>query len=450
MLVRNSQGDIPSVPYFQKAVELDPTFAMAYNRLGVVYFDSMQFDAANQMFRKAFDLREGVSPHERFYIESRYYHFVTADMEKALAVYEAWQHEFPHDTAPCTGAGMIHNASGNYEKALQDFQNALQKSPDLAYNYTNLAEVPMSLDRRADARLVLSQMQSRKLEEVDQYLVAYQLAFLDGDTSEMQKQLAASAGKPLATEFLLLFQSQAAAGRGRIHEARQLLHEAVNLALSLHDKSRAAIWQAQSALFEAEIGNQSEAVSKAQAALRLFEGGRVRVFTALSLARTGQISRAREMASQLKREHPDDTILLNYWLPCIDAAVDLNGDMPDHALSRLELSRPYELGLPPPFEVIAQGPMYPVFLRGLALLRSGNPAESVNEFDKFHQHPGIIQSFPLGSVAQLYRARALAASGNSAAASEAYRALLTQWKNADTDFRLLPEAQREFAKLTKQ
>jgi tetratricopeptide (TPR) repeat protein len=75
-----------SVPYFRRAIELDPTFAMAYNRLGGTYFDTMQFDLGVEMFRKAFALRERVSQRERYYIESRYYHFVAADLDKETPI----------------------------------------------------------------------------------------------------------------------------------------------------------------------------------------------------------------------------------------------------------------------------------------------------------------------------------------------------------------------------
>jgi tetratricopeptide (TPR) repeat protein len=185
--VRNTQGDLESISFFQRAIELDPTFAMAYNRLGGVYFDAMQFDLAAAEFRKAFALREHVSQRERYYIESRHYHFVTGELDKALAVYEDWRRDFPHDSVPFTGCGMIHSAHGDYESSIAEYREALQRNPNLAYNYTNLAEALINVDRRQEARAVLSGMQSRRLQEVDQYLIEYQLAFLEGNTSEMQR-----------------------------------------------------------------------------------------------------------------------------------------------------------------------------------------------------------------------------------------------------------------------
>ena len=123
--LRNTQGDTESVPYFERAIQLDPTFAMAYDRLGVDCYDAMKFTSAAENFRKAFALREHVSQRERFHIESRYYHFVTGDLEKTLGVYQQWEREFPRDSVPHTGAGMIHSALGRYEKAASELQDCL-------------------------------------------------------------------------------------------------------------------------------------------------------------------------------------------------------------------------------------------------------------------------------------------------------------------------------------
>jgi hypothetical protein len=127
--LRNTQGDAGSVPYFERAIQLDPTFAMAYDRLGVACYDAMKFTSAAENFRKAFALREQVSQRERFYIESRYYHFVTGELEKTLGVYQQWEREFPRDSAPHTGAGMVHNALGEYQPAVSEFQKPCDSIP---------------------------------------------------------------------------------------------------------------------------------------------------------------------------------------------------------------------------------------------------------------------------------------------------------------------------------
>jgi tetratricopeptide (TPR) repeat protein len=290
-------------------------------------------------------------------------------------------------------------------------------------------------------------MQSRQLQEGDQYLTLFQLAFLDGDEAEMRRQVSATDGKPPEAEILLLFQAQTEAGRGRMKEARRLIRRAVELAASRHEDEPAAVWQAQGALFEAEFGDRHQAAARADSALRLSQGKDVRILAALALARAGEVDRAREMTSKLKRDYADDTMMLDYWLPSIDADMDLERADPGSAVSHLEIAREFELGQSSSFQVTALGPMYPVLLRGEALLKSGKSAEAATEFRKFQQHPGVVQSYPLGILARLGLARALAAEGDIPSARAAYRDFLTQWKDADPDLPVLLQARRENARM---
>lgn len=231
--MRNAQGDAASIPIFLRAVELDPEFAMAYNQLGGAYFDSMKPDLARENFRKAFSLRNRVSLRERYYIESRYYHFVTGELDKALVVYQAWNREFPRDAVPINDTAMVHTEFGDYEQAAQGFNDALRADPSRAYVYTNLAEVLICLNRRGEAHALLDRMRNQNLEDIDQLIVAYQLAFLEGDSAEMRRQVALSAGKTEVEEILLVFEAQSAVGQGRMADARRLIHQASALAVGL-------------------------------------------------------------------------------------------------------------------------------------------------------------------------------------------------------------------------
>lgn len=446
MQTRNTEGDVESIPYFQRAIELDPTFAMAYNRLGGVYFDAMQFDLADTMFRKAFGLRQQVSQRERYYIESRYYHFVVADLDKTLTVYEDWRREFPRDSVPLTGAGMIHNSFGEYDKAVIDFQKALQKEPNLPFNYTNLAEDLLNLDRRQEARSVLGRMQSQGMQEIDQYLIAYQLAFLDGNAAEMQRQTALAAGKPEAAEILLIFQAQTEAGLGRFGKVRRLIEQAIQLSVGLHEEQRAASWTAQGALLEAEAGNRSRAIQQAGAALLLSREKDIRVLAALALARAGETKSAESLAAGLRQEFPVDTILNRYWLPAIEGSLDLSKGDSSGALERLEVAKPYELGQPSSFQVLAISPMYPIYLRGESFLAAGKGAEAEAEFEKIARCPGLILNYPLEVLARLGLARAAALEGERSQAAKLYGDFLLGWKNADGDLPLLKQARDEAAK----
>lgn len=447
MVVRNTQGDLESVPYFQRAIELDPTFAMAYNRLGGVWFDTLKFNSAAENFRKAFALRQRVSQRERFYIESRYYHFVTGELEKTLSVYQQWAREFPRDSVPHTGSGMVHNALGEYERAVSEFHEALQLNPNLAYNYTNLAEVLLNLDRGQEARVILQNMQGRNLSDPDQYITRYQLAFLEGNTPEMQRQAALASGKPEAAEILLLSRAQTEACRGRVGEMRRLVRQAIELATTLREGERAAMWQAYGALMEAEFGNRDEARQQAASALRRSDSRDTRILAALALARAGESNQAQMLAAKLKQEFPAGTTLNGYWLPVIEAAKQLHAGDAGRALAALEAAKQYELGQSSIFQVTAFGPMYPVYLRGEAFLLSKQGEEAAAEFQSIIAHPGLIQNFPFARLAHLELARALVLQGDRDKARGTYREFLARWKDADAGTLAVTVAKMELGRL---
>ena len=455
--LRNTQGDAESVPYFERAIQLDPTFAMAYDRLGVVCYDTMKFSSAAQNFRKAFALREHVSQRERFYIESRYYHFVTGELEKTLRVYQQWEREFPRDAAPHTGAAMVHDALGEHEPAASEFQDALRLNPNVAYNYTNLAQTLLNLDGRQEVRVILENMQGRNLSDTDQYLTRYQLAFLEGDEVEMQRQAALAADKPEISEILLISRAQTQACRGHFGEMRRLVGQAIELATTLRENERAATWQAYGALFEAELGDRGEARQQAASALRLSDGRDTRILAALALARAGDTQRAQMVADKLMQEFPLDTTLHGYWLPVIEAAVRLHAGDPERAISGLEAARQYELGRSSIFQVAAFGPMYPVYLRGEALLLSQQGGAAAAEFQRIIDHPGLIQNYPrliqnypLGALAHLELGRAYALQRDQVIARDSYREFLTRWKDADPGLPIVTRARTELDQLVTQ
>jgi len=447
--IRNAQGDAESVAYFQRSIELDPTFAMAYDRLGVVWYDAMKFSSAADHFRKAFALRDRVSQRERFQIESRYYHFVTGELEKTLGVYQQWEREYPRDSVPHTGAAMIHNALGQYEEGVSEYQEALRLNASVAYSYTNLAEALLNLDRKEEVRATLDDMQRHNLSESDLYLTRYQLAFLESDAAEMQRQAALASDKPEISEILLLARAQTEACRGRLGEMRQLVRQATEAAAALRENERAAHWQAYGALLEAEFGNRGPAQKQAVSALRLSDGRDTRILAALALARAGEARQAQTLADKLRQEFPSDTTLNKYWLPVIEAAAQLQAGDLRRALAVLETAKPYELGQSSIFQVIAFGPMYPVYLRGEAFLLSKQGAEAAAEFQRIIAHPGLIQNFPFAALAHLELARAFVLQGDQAKARDAYREFLARWKDGGAGAPVVTAAKAELDRLGK-
>ena len=300
----------------------------------------------------------------------------------------------------------------------------------------------MNLNRFDDAQKILQEAQTKKLDGLVLRIDDYDLAFLRGNTAEMEKDIAWGAGRPGEEDVALSAQSDTEAYFGRLTRARDLTRRAVDAAVRADSKESGAIWQGNGALREAEFGNSGVAKQKIDAALTLAPGRDVKVLSALTLARAGEAARAKAIVEQLEKSDGTNTMLKLYWFPTIEASIDLNAGNASQALIALEAAAPYDLGGPAPISNL-----YPVYVRGQAYLALHNGAGAVGEFQKIIDHRGIVLNFPLGALAHLQLGRAYVLTGDTAKAKAAYQDFFNVWKDADPDIPILKEAKAEHAKL---
>jgi len=438
-----AKGNAEAIPFYKRALEIDPNFAVAYASLGLVYGNLGQASLAAENIRKAYALRDRVSEREKYRISALYYENVTGEMEQAVQVYELWAKSYPQDSVPVGNLGVIYANLGQYEKSLVATVEGQRLGAD-AIGYSNLAGVYLALNRLDDAQKAIEDAQQHHLESDILHLVIYQLAFLKGDTAEMERQVAWAAGKPGTEDLLLSFQSDTEAYYGHLVKARDFSRRAVDAAIRADSKESAAIWQVNSALREAEFGNAAAAKQGVAAALAVSPGRDVKMFAALTLAQVGEIARAKALADELEKNYPSQTVLKVYWMPAIKAAIELNAGKSTEAQMLLEAAAPYELGGPPQLQI---GTLYPAYVRGQAYLMEHNGTAAAAEFQKFLDHRGIVVNYPLGALAHLGLARAYVLSGDAAKAKTAYQDFLTLWKGADPDIPIFKEAKAEYAKL---
>jgi serine/threonine protein kinase/tetratricopeptide (TPR) repeat protein len=438
-----TKGNAEAIPFYKRALEFDPNFAVAYASLGLVYSNLGQASLSAENIKKAYSLRDRVSEREKYRIAALYYDVVTGEMEQASQVYELWAKSYTKDSVPHSNLGDIYNRLGQYEKAVSQTQEALRLEP-IVIGYSNLAFSYLALNRPDDAKKAVEQAQERNLEGDFLHWAIYQLAFLKGDRAEMERQVSWSAGKPGTEDLLLSFQSDTEAYYGRLAKARDFSRRAVDAAARADSKETAAMWQVNAAMREAEFGDAATAKQDVAAALTLSPGRDVKLFAALTLSRVSEAARAKAIVEELERSYPSDTILKVYWLPTVKAAIELSANNPNQALVFLEAAAPFELGAPPQFQL---GTMYPAYIRGQAQLLARNGAAAASEFQKFLDHRGITINYPLGALAHLGLARANAMQGDTAKAKSAYQDFLTLWKDADPDIPILKEAKAEYAKL---
>jgi eukaryotic-like serine/threonine-protein kinase len=441
---RHEKGDLASIPFFRQAVQLDPSFAMAYLRLGIEYGNIGEAKQANPNYEKAFALRDRVSTREGFYIASSYYDSVAGDLQKAEEIFQLWAQTYPQDPTPLDRLGNDYLALGKYPQALEALLEEQRLTQSGFYNYGNLVAAYLNLDRLREARLAIEQARARKLEPVSGYIYLYLIDFLEANTSGMQADVAWATGKPGAEDTFLSAESDTEAYSGHRREAWAFSLKAVAAARRDNENEVAAIHTANAALREAEFGNSARAMETANSALALAPSRDVEIMAALALARAGFANRAKTLANELAKANPSNTILNNYWLPTIRAATELNLNHPAQAIEILQGAGAYELGAPPP---LGPGTLYPVYVRAQADLRLNQASSAAGEFQKLLDHPGCVMNFPLGALAHLELGRTYAVAGDKTRARAAYQDFLTLWKNADPDIPILNQAKAEYEKL---
>jgi serine/threonine protein kinase/tetratricopeptide (TPR) repeat protein len=425
--------------YLTRAVQLDPNFARAQAALGTTYHNLKQSTRSIEHYKSAYALRDRVSDRERFYIEATYYSWVTGEADKSIETYSQWIRDYPQDLIPRFNLAARYGTLGEYEKAAAEGLEVLKLDPDEAGSYGVLMGVYLALNHWDDAKATYEEAAARTLGGFVLRENRYVLAFLQDDSATMRELLAGAIGKPDEEGLMLATQSDTEAYFGRFSSARGFLERATKSARRSDAKETAALWEAIAAQREAEVGYSSRARQEAEAALMLVPGQVVQFNAALALARAGDSVEAQKIVNMLDREYPQDTMIQNFYLPTIQAVLQLESNGPSEAIEELAPAQRYELG--------GDRHLYPVYVRGLAYLKATRGHEAAAEFQTLVDHRGIVANFVLGALAHLQLARAKAMAGDRGDARKSYQRFLTLWKDADPDIPILKQAKAEYAKL---
>jgi DNA-binding winged helix-turn-helix (wHTH) protein/tetratricopeptide (TPR) repeat protein len=434
-----------AVPFYHRAIQLDPNFAGAYSRLGSTYFDLGENYLAAESVKKAYDLRGRVSKWERSNIELNYQFQVTGNLEKALETLKVWAEQYPRSAGPPTALAYIYSCLGNYDKYLSETRAAQRNSPDWGEGYANLMSAYFSLNRLKEAKTTAEEAFTKKLDSPLLHFLLYQLAFLQNESAGMAQQVDWAAGQPGVEDVILSLEADTAAFSGRLGEAREFSRQATASAQRAEKKETAATYETEAAIREALFGNPAGARLKAATALSLSTGRDVQFEAALALALIGDAVRAQALADNMAKQFPENTVVQLNYLPTVRAQLALSRKDSSKAIEILQVALPYELGAPgtpglPPA-------LYPVYVRAGAYHAGHQGGEAAAEFQKMLDHRGIVVNEPIGALAHLQIGRAYAMQGDTTKAHAAYQDFLALWKDADPDIPILKEAKAEYAKL---
>src|SRR5579862_1119686 len=448
----NEKGPAAALPYAQRAIQLDPNFAMGYLAVAEDYFTLGELGRANEYYTKAFELREHASEREKLTIAADYYQNVTGELDKAAQTYQEGIDNYPRSGGGYAGLGVVYSTQGQYEKAAEVTRQAVHL-PNGATSYVNLANFALASQRFDEARQDIREMQTQKVDDFIAHNALYALAFLGGNSQAMAEEQKWFAGKP-EENFGLALAADTEAYAGHVGKARELTKRAVDSAVRADSKETGATWQANAAIEQAAYGNAAEARLSAAEALKLAPASQgVESEAALAFAMAGDTARAESLAQDLGKRFPLDTQMQSLWLPAIQAQLALDKKDPAAALNDLQAASAIELGLVPFVANISC--LYPTYIRGEAYLAAGQGSAAAGEFQKILDHSGIVWNCWTGALAHLgvargYAMQARAAQGAEADAARvraAYKDFLSLWKDADPDLPILKEAKAEYAKL---
>jgi eukaryotic-like serine/threonine-protein kinase len=430
---------------FQRAVRLDPDFAMAYARLATCYLNLGEPSLAAESMRKAYALRERVSDHERLFIVSQYQRYVAGDLESAEKTYQLRAELYPHDDIPVGNVGNDYFSLGEYAKAVAATEEAIRRNPGSRIWHGNMVGDYVAANQLQKAKAVAVDAANDQLDSTWLHLWLYQIDFLEQNDQAMQRDTALIKRSPGFEDALLYYQSQAAIYAGRLGESRDLSRRAVQSAQRSGQSESGAIYAAEEGLREALVGNPGLATQQARTAMSISDNRFTEAIAAITFGVAGDSREAKRLGDDLLKRYPEDTLVKGIYSPMIRAVAALYGAQkdPGKAIEALAASAPYELGSQAMTRV-AFLTCYPIYFRGKAYLASGQGQSAASEFQKIIDNPQVTMTDPIRAFAFLGLARAYESSGDKIRSREAYDKFRALWKNPDRDIPLLKEATRQF------
>jgi eukaryotic-like serine/threonine-protein kinase len=436
----HSARDEAATSYYQRAIELDPNFALAYVALGARYSNFGEMGLASAAEKKAYELRDRLTGPARFIVETLYYDLGTGEMEKAYPIHEEWVQTFALDPRGHINFSFFLEELGQFERAAVEARESVRLLPSVA-TYANLVTTTILANRLDEAKAAYDEADARGIANPSLHSLRHLIAFLQQDKPAMKEQLAWAMVHPELASPVFKGEANAQEYYGRFRIGAHWLGQQTDAAKA-NPEAGVAFDDADFSLQEVEAGSLTNARKLASGPVTGPLDRDTRLELALLSARSGNIERARQLSGAISQEFPLDTLTQNYSLPTIRAAIQLQQNDPGGAIQSLRPALRYDLAYPNPIN-----DLYPSYLRGLAYLRMNNGRLATQEFQKLIDHPEIIGRFVTGSLARLQLGRAQAMAGDPVAARKSYKEFLLLWQEADPDIPIYRQAKDEYKRL---
>jgi tetratricopeptide (TPR) repeat protein len=433
--------DEGSIAFFKKAVGLDPNFAIAWAELGVASGNTGMTRQSQESIKKAFELKDRASEHEKLYISGHYYDEVAGDSDKIIEIYEQWKRTYPRETLPWDNLALRYEGLGQADKSLENASEAMRLDPKDNYAYQNLADAYTSLGRFDEAQAVIDQSTAQKIEPRSTRFMRYQLAALRGDDAA-KIRIAGEATGSLDEPLILFQRARGELALGRVKASREIFDRSVQLCRQHENVEFAAVIRGVQAAYEVELGYVSEPRQQIAEALSIASNRDTKSIVAGPMAKLGEVARAQKFNEELAAQYPTDTLLNKVGIAINQANIELQRNQPQKAVEVLESAVPYDLGSGP------NGANYmSLHFRGAAYLKLSDGAKALAEYQKILDHRGIDTLSAFYPLAHLGAGRAYALQKDNAHARTAYQDFFAAWKDADPGVPILLQAKAEYAKL---
>ena len=429
---------LEAIPHLKHAIELDPTFAMAHALLSAVYANTGQSSLAPEFSRKAFDLRERVSDRERFFISWRYYRDAIQAWDKALELARTWTATYPREAFAFNSLGNALIRLGQFEESVDPLRQAIRLDPQFVPAYGNLAGSLLALGRLDEARATLRQAEDRKLNFIGASRLSFLLAFVQGDSKTMTRELEASVGLR-QTNSAFGWLAHASAAQGRVKTAHEQYRRGIQMSLQGNFAEVAAHLMTEDGEMHGVVGQCTDALNEVAEGLRLARDNTTLERGARVLAGCGAREEASKLSAELAQRFPEATLTIHLSIPVIAAAGALHNGEAARAVELLEPVRPYDHA--------PSGEFWPLYVRGQAYLQLKNGPAARSEFQYIVDHRGEVATSMLYALSHLGLARSAVLINDTNAARQSYERFLALWNEPDMSLRPLEQARAELARL---
>jgi DNA-binding winged helix-turn-helix (wHTH) protein/tetratricopeptide (TPR) repeat protein len=412
-----------AIPLFERAIAIDPNFAMAYYLRGIAYENAGDMERSNQDARRAFSLVHRVSETERTDITAYYYRF-TGELDKEIDAWQLSARNYPRSWGPHNQLSLTYIDMGQFEEGLKEGQESARLEPQIEAPWRRQMDALMCLDRLPEAEEVAAKVRALGIDGSRIHQRFLELAYVQDDHVSIARETQWFAGKP---EEYLSFGLQAAYlnMHGRRRESSNEYQLASETARRLGLRYVADDFEEADARADALAGN--------------CQSTRLLGRPALALAMCGEAAEAEKLAAETSKLFPNGTIWNAVQLPEIEAMIE-----PAKGVELLASASSYERAYP---DV--------VYVRGLLYLQMKKGAEAAAEFRKIADHEGeswgATWVHPYWgqyyALSYLGMAHGYVLAGEGPQAKDAYEKFFALWKTADPDLPVLMKARTEYAKL---